>query len=51
MNGNKMAAACSMHKSDEKYVQNLLKNLKGRDYSKNLGVHDRILLRWAVSLQ
>jgi hypothetical protein len=39
---------CSAHGTDEKYIQNLLETLKGRDHIGDIGVDGRILLKWSL---
>jgi hypothetical protein len=43
-----MGKACGMHGRDEKYLQNLVRKLKGRDHLRDLGVDRRIILKWIL---
>jgi len=41
-----MGGSCSTHGRDEKCMQNLLENLKGRNHSEDLGEDGRKILEW-----
>jgi hypothetical protein len=38
----------SSHGRDDKCMQNLFENLKGRDHLGDLGLHERIILKWML---
>jgi hypothetical protein len=41
-----MVGTCGMQTGDEKYIQNLVKNLKEEDHLGDLYIHGRIILKW-----
>jgi hypothetical protein len=43
-----MGGPCRTYGILEKYTQNLVGYLKGRDHSKDLGIHERVTLEWLV---
>jgi hypothetical protein len=47
MKEDEMGGKCSTHVRDEKFME-LLENLRGRDYSEDLGVDGKIILEWTL---
>jgi hypothetical protein len=45
-----MGGACRMHGRDEKCIQNS-ENLKRRDHVEDLGVSERVTLKWTLKIQ
>jgi hypothetical protein len=43
-----MGKSCDMHGRNEKVIQNLSENLKGRNHSEDLGIDVRIILEWIL---
>jgi hypothetical protein len=46
-----MDGTCNTHRGNEKCIQNLSENLKGRDDLENLGADRSIILKWVIKKQ